>query len=51
MPYTTVFYAIGMNENDGFQGWSLILLIIGVVLDISGHVGTAGGRRIHRREV
>ena len=41
MPYTTCAYAIGMNENGGFRGWSLVLLIVGVVLDLSSHRGSA----------
>ncbi|NIA14376.1 MAG: hypothetical protein GWP08_09855 [Nitrospiraceae bacterium] len=45
MPYTTCAYAVGMNENDGFQGWSLVLLIVGVVLDIGHHGGTAASRK------
>ena len=40
MPYTTCAYAIGMNEHGGFRGWSLILLIIGVVLDLGSHRGS-----------
>jgi hypothetical protein len=46
MPYTTCAYAIGMNETGGFQGWSLLLLIIGVVLDLGSHGGSA--RRTRR---
>jgi hypothetical protein len=45
MPYTTCAYAIGINEAGGFQGWSLIVLIIGVMLDFTGHGGTAAGGR------
>lgn len=41
MPYTTCAYAIGMNENGGFQGWSLLLLIVGVVFDLGSHGGSA----------
>jgi hypothetical protein len=41
MPYTTCAYAIGMNENGGFHGWSLVLLIVGVVLDLGSHGGSA----------
>ncbi|MCP4641923.1 MAG: hypothetical protein GY851_15890 [bacterium] len=41
MPYTTCAYAIGMVEAGGFHGWTLVLLIIGVVLDLGGHGGSA----------
>ncbi|NUM54665.1 MAG: hypothetical protein HUU46_13555 [Candidatus Hydrogenedentes bacterium] len=41
MPYTTCAYAIGMNETGGFQGWSLLLLIVGVVFDLGSHGGSA----------
>lgn len=37
MPYTTCAYAIGKVENGGFHGWSLLLLIVGVVLDLGSH--------------
>lgn len=45
MPYTTCAYAIGMNEHSGFRGWSLALLIFGVILDVGGHSGSAYTRR------
>ena len=45
MPYTTCAYAIGMNENGGFHGWSLVLLIVGVVLDLGSHGGSARTKR------
>ena len=44
MPYTTCAYAIGMNGNGGFHGWSLVLLIVGVVLDLSSHGDRQGQR-------
>jgi hypothetical protein len=47
MPYTTCAYAIGMNEAGGFRGWTLLILIIGVVLDF-GHWGGGG---VYRRRV
>ena len=47
MPYTTCAYAIGMNENAGFKGWSLVLLILAVVMDLGSH----GGSARHRRKV
>ncbi|MCC6797499.1 MAG: hypothetical protein IT366_20465 [Candidatus Hydrogenedentes bacterium] len=45
MPYTTCAYAIGMNANGGFHGWSLVLLIIGVMFDLGSHGGSARSRR------
>ena len=45
MPYTTCAYAVGMNANGGFKGWSLLLLIIAVFFDLGSHGGTAKGRR------
>lgn len=45
MPYTTCAYAIGINENDGFRGWSLALLIVAVLFDLGGHGGTVQQRR------
>ena len=50
MPYTTCAYAIGMNENGGFQGWSLILLIIGIFFDLGSHGGSARSTR-RRRDI
>ncbi len=44
MPFTTCAYAIGMNERGGFQGWTLVVLIIGVVLDFGGHHSTYSKR-------
>ncbi len=43
LPYTTCAYAIGMKETGGFQGWTLILLIIGILLDF-GTLGGSGSR-------
>ena len=45
MPYTTCAYAVGINENGGFKGWSLVLLIVAIVLDIGHHGGTAASRK------
>ncbi len=47
MPFTTCFYAIGMNEHGGISGWALALLILGVVLDIGNN---GGGAHRARRE-
>jgi len=43
MPFTTCAYMIGINENGGFYGWSLVLLIVAVIFDVSGH-GSGGAR-------
>ncbi|GMW02885.1 MAG: hypothetical protein AMXMBFR84_40210 [Candidatus Hydrogenedentota bacterium] len=51
MPYTTCAYAVGMNENDGFKGWSLALLIVGVLFDLSNHGGTERVRRTRYKVV
>lgn len=48
LPYTTCAYAIGMNESAGFQGWTLVLLIIGILLDF-GTLGGSGSRFRKRR--
>jgi hypothetical protein len=45
MPYTTCAYAIGINENDGFRGWSLAMLVAAILLDLGGHGGAARQRR------
>ncbi len=45
MPYTTCAYAIGINANGGFTGWSLVLLIVGVLLDLGSHGGSANQSR------
>ena len=49
MPYTTCAYAIGMNANGGIQGWSLVLLILGIVFDVTNHGGS--GRVARRRDM
>jgi len=45
MPYTTCAYAIAMNEAGGFRGWTMVLLVFAVVLDLGGHGGVAGSKR------
>ncbi|MFA6242735.1 MAG: hypothetical protein WC655_17485 [Candidatus Hydrogenedentales bacterium] len=49
MPYTTCAYAIGMNSAGGFRGWTLVLLIVGILFDLGGHGGSA--RQTRRRRV
>lgn len=48
MPFTTCAYAIGMNESGGFQGWTLLLLIVGIAFDL-GHLGGGGAYGRHYR--
>lgn len=50
MPFTTCAYAIGINEAGGFQGWTLVLLIVGVILDLGNH-GGSGAYGTRRRRV
>lgn len=46
MPYTACAYAIGVNEAGGFQGWSLLLLIVAVVFDLGSSGGGARSARM-----
>jgi len=41
LPTTTLTFAVAENEAGGFQGWGLILVILGVLLDL----GVWGGAR------
>lgn len=45
MPYTTLFYAIAMNEIGAIKGMGLAFVIVGVILDIGGWGGTHRGYR------
>ncbi len=45
MPFTTLAYAAAMNENGGVSGIWLVLVIIGVLADLSTHGGSAKARR------
>ena len=49
MPYTTLAYAIAMNEVGAIHGTGLALLIVGVMLDMGGWGGTRSGYRNRRR--
>jgi hypothetical protein len=52
MPFTTCAYAIAINAVGEISGWGLALVIIGVVLDLGGHGGSASSGyrlRIERR--
>ena len=50
LPYTTCAYAIAMNDLGGTQGLGLVLVVLGVLLDLGTHGGSArsGGRYRHR---
>ncbi|MBL7648895.1 MAG: hypothetical protein JNK74_22190 [Candidatus Hydrogenedentes bacterium] len=48
MPYTTLAYAIAMNEVGAVHGLGLALVIVGVVFDLGGWGGTHSGYK-HRR--
>lgn len=50
-PFTTCAYAIGMNQVGGFQGWTLLLLIVGVLLDFGAYGGTGRGASRYRRRM
>ncbi len=45
MPLTLLAYAFGMNANGGIDGWYLVLVIIGVVLDLGLLGGSAKSNR------
>jgi hypothetical protein len=45
MPYTTVAWAIAINEVGAIRGVGLLLIIVGVVLDLGTHGGSEYGRR------
>ena len=52
LPYTTCAYAIAMNELGGTRGLGLVLVVIGVLLDLGTHGGSArSGGRYRRRIV
>jgi hypothetical protein len=46
-PYTTLAYAVAMNENGGVNGWYLALLILAILFDL-GAIG-GGGRAARGR--
>jgi hypothetical protein len=47
LPTTTMAYAVAKNAFDGVQGWGLVVLILGIMVDF-GLLG-GGGRAIGRR--
>lgn len=48
MPYTTLGYAIAMNEVGAIRGMGLALVIIGVLFDAGGWGGAGSGYRRRR---
>lgn len=48
MPYTTLAYAIAMNEVGAVHGMGLALVIVGVIFDFGGWGGTHSGYRSRR---
>jgi hypothetical protein len=34
LPTTTLTYAVAENESGGLQGWGILIVVIGVVLDL-----------------
>lgn len=48
MPYTTLAYAIAMNEVGEIQGMGLVLVIAGVIFDLGGWGGTHSGYKRRR---
>lgn len=51
MPYTTLCYAVAMNEVGEAKGMGLALIILGVVLDAGGWGGARSGYRHRKRRV
>lgn len=49
MPFTTCAYAIAQNETGGVRGWTLLLLVVAIVLDLANLGG--GGYETRRRRV
>jgi hypothetical protein len=41
LPTTTLAYAVAQNRYDGVEGWGLVLVVLGVLID----VGALGGGR------
>lgn len=48
LPTTTLAYAVGTNSLGGFEGWGLVVLILGVLLDFGVLGGGARARRFLR---
>jgi hypothetical protein len=48
LPTTTLAYAVATNSLGGFEGWGLVVLILGVLLDFGVLGGGARARRFLR---
>jgi hypothetical protein len=46
LPYTTLAYAIAMNENGGVNGAYLVLVIVAVLVDLGVLGGGARARKV-----
>lgn len=51
MPFTTCGYAIAANEFGGAEGMGLVLIIVGVIFDLSSHGGSERAYRRRRQYV
>ena len=49
LPTTTLAYAVAKNSLGGFQGWGLVVVVLGVLIDFGLLGGGARGRRARRR--
>jgi hypothetical protein len=45
MPYTGLAYAFSINTYGEVRSWGLVLLVLGVIMDISAHAAGAASRR------
>jgi hypothetical protein len=50
LPTTTLAYAVAQNRYDGVQGWGLVLVVVGVLIDLGALGGGRGaGKRWRER--
>lgn len=47
-PFTTLAYALAMNENGAVSGWFLVILIVAVLFDL-GALGGSGAQAKRRK--
>lgn len=45
MPFTTLAYAIAMNEMGGMSGGGVVVVVLGVLLDLGSSGGAATSKR------
>ncbi len=45
MPFTTLAYAIAMNEMGGMSGGGVVVVVLGVLLDLGSSGGAAASKR------